>query len=336
MTNADAPSAQRGDRMIHVDRRAFLARAAALVGTTLAPAGATTGNASHIAPDRLVSHALVLSGGGARGAYQGGLICALARLAARSDGQQLLPYGLVCGTSIGAINAWFVATGQYAALRKAWGTIARENVFEIKRSYRPLMHPRQFVLERAYAASRLVSGLTTHELGIARSEPMLRWLAKHIDPQTPVLTPLVWVTTNLTTQRAEYFYRLPPSLAGRIPARMERALRVTLGDNVQIREASDGLLHRALLASAAIPLVFDPVTMPMADGSSGMYVDGSIASNAIVEIARTVARAIHIVLVDAPSSRTTYANAIAVAVGAYAIMQREYSKSRCAMCTKNR
>jgi hypothetical protein len=28
----------------------------------------------------------------------------------------------MCGTSIGAINAWFVATGQYSALRKAWVT----------------------------------------------------------------------------------------------------------------------------------------------------------------------------------------------------------------------
>jgi predicted acylesterase/phospholipase RssA len=104
---------------------------------------------------------------------------------------------------------------------------------------------------------------------------------------------------------------------------MERALRITLGKEVAIREASDAMLHRALLASAAIPLVFDPVRLPMTDGTAGVYVDGSIASDAIVEIARTIARKIHVVLVDAPSRRTTYANAVAVVVGAYATMQRE-------------
>ena len=308
------------------NRRTFLGAAAALLsaGAPLAPVLARTPNgAGRRAPDRVVSHALVLSGGGARGAYQAGFICALAERAGIADGERLRPYGLICGTSIGAINAWFVATGQYSALRKAWGTLAHENVFDIKRPYAALLHPHRFPPERLYAAMRLISGITTHELGIARSEPILRWMAKHMDPRKPVLTPLAWVATNLTTQTAEYFYRLPPSFAGRIPLRMERALRVTLGKNVVIREASDAVLHRALLASAAIPMVFNPVVLPMVDGTNGAYVDGSIASDAVVEIARTAARNIHVVLVDAPSRRATYPNAVAVTVGSYATMQRE-------------
>jgi predicted acylesterase/phospholipase RssA len=178
-------------------------------------------------------------------------------------------------------------------------------------------------MERLYAALRLVSGISSHELGLARSEPILNWMVKHMDPRTPLVMPLAWVATNLTTQSAEYFYRLPPSFAGKIPPRVERALRLTLGDNVILREASDAMLHRSLFASAAIPILFDPVVLPMIDGTNGSYVDGSIASNAIVTVARTVARNIHVVLVDAPSRRTTYANAIAVAVGGYSTMQRE-------------
>jgi predicted acylesterase/phospholipase RssA len=293
-------------------------------GAALVPALASMPNGDRPpVPDRVVSHALVLSGGGARGAYQAGLICALAERAGIADGQPLLPYGLMCGTSIGAINAWFAATGQYSALRTAWGSLAHENVFEIKRPYAALPHPHRFLPERLYAALRLISGITTHELGIARSEPILSWMAKNMNPQTPVLSPLAWVATNLTTETAEYFYRLPPSFAGRIPPRIERALRLTLGQDVVIREASDAILHRSLLASAAIPLVFDPVVLPMTDGTDGVYVDGSIASDAVVEIARTIAKNIHVVLVDAPSRRTTYANAVAVAVGGYATMQRE-------------
>ena len=105
------------------NRRAFLGSAAALMsaGSALAPALARTPSDGHPAADRVVSHALVLSGGGARGAYQAGLICALAERAGIADGHPLLPYELICGTSIGAINAWFAATGQYAARRAAWG-----------------------------------------------------------------------------------------------------------------------------------------------------------------------------------------------------------------------
>jgi|GEM_PF-6126943 len=47
--------------------------------------------------------ALVLSGGGARGAYEAGLVCGLANAGERFD--------LVCGTSIGAINASFSCSG---------------------------------------------------------------------------------------------------------------------------------------------------------------------------------------------------------------------------------
>jgi len=45
-------------------------------------------------------------------------------------------------------------------------------------------------------------------------------------------------------------------------------------------------------------------------------------SNAAVSIARTVASNVDVVLVDAPSGRTAYPNALAVAFGAYATMQR--------------
>lgn len=305
------------------ERRAFLASAAGVLASLATTDFARAETRLIQGPEQPVSHALVLSGGGARGAYEAGLICALAERGGIRDGQPLAPYGVVCGTSIGAINAWFVATGQYAKLRAAWATLAHENIIEMKRPYRALMHPHTFVMDRLYAALRLISGISSHELGLAGSEPILKWMAKHMDPRTPLVMPLVWVATNLTTQSAEYFYRLPPSFSGKIPPRVERALRLTLGENAIFRAAPDAILHRSLFASAAIPVVFDPVVLPMIDGTKGSYVDGSIASNALVQVARTVARNIHVVFVDAPIRRTMYANAIAVAVGGYSTMQRE-------------
>jgi predicted patatin/cPLA2 family phospholipase len=148
-------------------------------------------------------------------------------------------------------------------------------------------------------------------------------MAENMDPQTPVLTPMVWAVTNMTTQSAEYFYRLTPSMSGRIPSNIDHALKVTLGASTVIRPATDDLLHRAILASAAIPVFFDPVVLPMVDGTDGVYIDGSIVSNAAVSIARTVASNVDVVLVDAKSGRSDYPNGLAVVFGAYATMQRD-------------
>ncbi len=52
--------------------------------------------------------ALVLSGGGARAAYQVGVLKALARMRRQALGplaRQNNPFGVICGTSAGAINA---------------------------------------------------------------------------------------------------------------------------------------------------------------------------------------------------------------------------------------
>ena len=301
-------------------RSSFLRAAATLGAVACVPPPAGAVDASPRA--KPVSHALVLSGGGARGAYEAGIVTALASRAGVSDGEPLAPYGMVCGTSIGAMNAWFVATGQYGALAKAWETVASENIFELKSKYVTLNKPHRFIGERVRAAIRLATGLTKNETGIARSQPVLDWMNRHIDPKIPVLIPMIWAVTNLTTQSPEYFYRLPPTLEGSVSERILRTLRFTLGNDVVVREASDAMLHRALLASAAIPVVFDPVTLEMVDGSKGQYVDGGLASNSSVMIARTAARTIHVIFVEPRSRNEQYADAIDVVIGSYETMQR--------------
>jgi predicted acylesterase/phospholipase RssA len=139
--------------------------------------------------------------------------------------------------------------------------------------------------------------------------------------------PMVWAVTNLTTQSSEYFYRLPPSFSGTMPPKIERAIHLTLGEGAVVRPVSDDLLYEALFASAATPVVFDPVTLKMANGANGIYVDGGIASNSSITIARTVARAIDVVLVDPRSRDEKYANAIDIVMGSYETMQRKILES---------
>ncbi|MBR3749109.1 MAG: patatin-like phospholipase family protein, partial [Firmicutes bacterium] len=70
--------------------------------------------------------ALVLSGGAARGAYEMGVWQALRELGVRID--------IVCGTSIGAMNAYIVASGAYEKARDMWLDMKTEEVFDFDRA----------------------------------------------------------------------------------------------------------------------------------------------------------------------------------------------------------
>lgn len=69
---------------------------------------------------------LVLSGGGARGAYQAGVIKALTELG--------LKFNLIAGTSVGALNAAFVAAGKVDKMVEIWENI---NLFQVL-SFNPM------------------------------------------------------------------------------------------------------------------------------------------------------------------------------------------------------
>uniref|UniRef100_E6PDM3 PNPLA domain-containing protein n=1 Tax=mine drainage metagenome TaxID=410659 RepID=E6PDM3_9ZZZZ len=82
-------------------RTAFLSSMLGVGGALAAP---TTAAALPDEEDARAPAALVLSGGGARGAYEAGVIEALRRRAGIGDGEPLPPYRAVFGSSIGAIN----------------------------------------------------------------------------------------------------------------------------------------------------------------------------------------------------------------------------------------
>ena len=69
--------------------------------------------------------ALVLSGGAARGAYEMGVWQALRELGVKID--------MVCGTSIGAMNAYIIALGSFEKARDMWLDMKTEEVFDFDR-----------------------------------------------------------------------------------------------------------------------------------------------------------------------------------------------------------
>jgi predicted acylesterase/phospholipase RssA len=270
-----------------------------------------------------LERALVLSGGGARGAYEAGLIGALAAMGRINDGSPLQPYEAVCGASIGTLNGWFVATGQYTKLRELWYTISAQNLIRPKPQFAALRDPESGVLNRAASAFHLM-GLMRDEPALLQNEPVYDWVSRNMDPSTPLLLPLIFSVTNLTLQRPEYFYVRPPDRSNDIPTRVVRALQLALGPHTIVREATPDIFHKALFGSAAIPLAFDPVKIPNPDGAINEYCDGGVAANSPVGVAHAISRGADVVFLDPPfQPETTYASAIEVAFGGYGTMQKK-------------
>jgi len=81
---------------------------------------------------------LVLMGGGARTAYQVGVLRAIgAMLRARSDGPKTFPFQVLVGTSAGAINAAFLASRAmqglqaFGQLAEFWGRLRSAEVYDL-------------------------------------------------------------------------------------------------------------------------------------------------------------------------------------------------------------
>lgn len=275
-----------------------------------------------LASIRALKQALVLSGGGALGAYEAGAVETLTAQYGTRDGQQLGPYELVAGTSIGAFNAYLIATGQFAKLRALWSTIARENVIRLKPQFAKVTNPSSGLSNRALEAVRLGTGLFKDEKGVLDGEHLRKFLIGYLDFNAPVITPMLWAVTNLTLQIPEYFYLATDNTT---PEKLELALtsiHLSVGRDVPVRAATRALLVDQLRASAAVPIAFDPVILPGPDGKPCSYVDGGVTANTPVNVARAIALRVDAIVLNPAFHSETYDNAVEISIGSFDTMQR--------------
>ena len=270
-----------------------------------------------------VHGALVLSGGGARGAYEAGWIEGLRRAGSVPDGVPLPGIDVVCGSSIGSINAWYVATAQYSQLAQVWRGIGQANIFRLKRRYAATANPHAFLLTKIIQSLSLARGLTTNVQGILDGPAIAQWIDTNLDLRTPLVMPLIFTTTNLDRQRPELFYRLPPGLPSAPPGVILARVREAVGEDVPVRFADDVLFGPAIRASTAIPVLFDPVTLRSREDTLDRYVDGGISDDSPIDIGRALAVNVYLLLCDpATAKRERYANALEIAVGAFGVAQQ--------------
>src|SRR5882672_2299532 len=102
--------------------RRSLAGVAALAALLLPTLAAATCARSSLPRDAPM--VLVLSGGGAKGAYEAGVAAALV--------ERGLPIRLVAGSSAGALNAAMIAAGRADRLEALWRGVTREQVYSLR------------------------------------------------------------------------------------------------------------------------------------------------------------------------------------------------------------
>lgn len=218
---------------------------------------------------------LILSGGGARAAYQVGVLTALGALRREHLGAQAghyNPFGIICGTSAGAINAAALACHadhfDHAVdqLAEVWGSFQAEQVY------------------RADAIGVLRSGaqwLTMLSVGWV----LARW--RRARPKSLLdNSPLAELLHRLVPLE-----RLPQMLSQRhLQALAVCASGYSSGEHVTFFQSAapaepyrrsqriavpEPLTIDHLLASSAIPFVF-PAQQLVLDGRAGWYGDGSM------------------------------------------------------------
>ncbi len=203
---------------------------------------------------------LVLSGGGARGAFEAGVLgyvfCDLARRERRTP-----PLSIIAGTSVGAVNGAFVASRAHdlersvARLEALWSDLELDDVLDFS-----LKHA--IGLPRVLLGGNEGQGLFDAAALRKLAQDEVDWARLDQNLSRGVLQALTITATHVTTGRPVVFVQRAP----------DTALPLGLRTRAVVRESRIRVEH--VLASAAIPLVF-----PSVDIDGYLHCDGGLRLN---------------------------------------------------------
>ncbi len=212
-------------------------------------------------PGRRRRIAMILSGGGARGAYEVGVLWYIFDELTRQRGAPP-KLDILCGTSVGAINACFLAA------HLADPVLGMRRLVDL---WSELQLPKVlgFGFRQVVSIPRLLMGGGADGAGLFDVRPMadlvqreISWRAVTRCIRRRQLRALSVSTTEVSTGRTVVFMQTSPDTV--IPA--------TAPPRTLFRQAHIGPHHA--LASAAIPLLFPPVRI-----EDELYLDGGLRQN---------------------------------------------------------
>lgn len=211
---------------------------------------------------------VVLAGGGARGAYEVGVFLYIREKLSKNLGYQV-PIDVITGTSVGAINAAFLASTmdrpdiQAQLLRKSWASIRVDDLLSV--GFSDVFKAGRLMFgkhseDEEYRGSRHGGLLNTTGLErfVARQTPW-RNITKNINQGT--LNALAVSATHVGTGHTVVFTQADK----RNPC---------WSQNPFVSQQSTRIGPRHVLASAAIPVVFSSVKI-----AGEYYTDGGLRQN---------------------------------------------------------
>jgi len=210
---------------------------------------------------------LVMTGGGARGAYPAGVLKRIGELPrVREFGN---PFPIIGGSSAGAVNGCGVAVGcdEFSIvtkiLAKMWGELRPSDIFRCD-AFAQARNSITWILDLSFGA--VLGGGNARSL--LDATPMREFLRAHLDTsriqdniRRGYLYALAISATNYNSGKSYLFIQ---GMKGH--AMWNRSRRVTLSTKITTDH---------ICASAAIPLVFQPIKLRTAKGSA-FFGDGCI------------------------------------------------------------
>jgi NTE family protein len=206
--------------------------------------------------------AFVLSGGGARGAYEVGVLSWVFSELPRFLGGRIPRLDILCGTSVGAINACYLAAHAGDPGHGVRGLVDLWNRLELSQVL-------GFGVRQAWGLPRVLLGGGATPMGLFDVRPMAQMLEREVGWRAVSrnlrhghLRALSISTTEISTGRTVIWMQTGPDVA--LPA--------TAPPRTLIRSDLIGTAHA--LASAAIPILFPPVRL-----GREYYCDGGLRLN---------------------------------------------------------
>jgi len=220
-----------------------------------------------------IKRAIVLAGGGARGAYEAGVLSYLLEDLPKRLGHPI-DFDIVCGTSVGAIHAAFLAATcdvenhRGEMLRQIWENLRVNEIFRFSTSDILRLPSRVMGVRRV--ARQMREGQRPDRLyGLLDTRPLERlvlnsipWRGIRRNLRADRLDAVCIATTQIATGHAVVFVE-----------RKERALPEWASqDSVRMQPIRLSPMHA--LASASIPMLFPAVRL-----GSRYYADGGLRLN---------------------------------------------------------
>jgi NTE family protein len=210
--------------------------------------------------------ALVLAGGGARGAYEIGMLSVLLPMLERRGERPVL----FVGSSVGALNAAFLASAAHLPAAEAtalgierWRAVTKDAVIEPVVARQAAVDALRYIRGILPVPGEGLAGLLDPGPLVENLESWIAWedLARNLDDGTA----LAIVATSVREGRTVVF------LSGVDSQRVPRSQKI---DYVP---AAIRVPH--VSASAAIPILFPPVRIEDPPDAAGWYLDGGIRFN---------------------------------------------------------